>query len=93
MFSLTFHVFDILFHLCDPRDLYAKSSEVGMEAENWWASEESWKVCSEIKQTMSEQIEVVESTESRCCYQKGGSSEGGHFLRIGLQKCPVLFHA
>lgn len=37
------------------------------------------KVQSTMKQKVNEQIELVESTKSRSCYQKGGSSEGGHF--------------
>lgn len=40
MFFFTFCVFDILFHLWNPTDLCAKSSEVGIEAENRWISEE-----------------------------------------------------
>lgn len=46
-----------------------------------------------MKQKMNEQIELAESTKSRSCSQKGGSSEGRHFLRIGLQKRPVLLYA
>lgn len=40
MFFFTFCVFDILFHLWNPTDLCAKSSEFGIEAENRWISEE-----------------------------------------------------
>lgn len=46
---------------------------MGKEAESHWRAEEvaeDWKVWSEMKQKMNEQIKLEQSTDSRSCYEK-----------------------